>query len=151
MARFELQKLYIDGAYSDAGSDATFEAINPANGEVLALVQRATKEDVERAVVSAEKGQKIWAAMTAMERSRILRRAVDILRERNDELAELERAVLKARASELGEVRRRNVRLVAGYGDPTTRDVMDDEARRAQARYDVLTRLLDAIRNGSGR
>ena len=69
----------------------------------------------------------------------------------SDELAELERAVLKARATELGEVRRRNVRLVAGYGDPTTRDVMDDEARGAQARYDVLTRLLDAIRNGSGR
>ena len=90
MARFELQKLYIDGGYSDASSDATFEAINPANGEVLANVQRATKEDVERAVVSAEKGQKIWAAMTAMERSRILRRAVDILRERNDELAALE-------------------------------------------------------------
>ncbi|MBA4273301.1 MAG: betaine-aldehyde dehydrogenase [Pseudomonas sp.] len=90
MARFELQKLYIDGAYSDASSDATFEAINPATGEVLAQVQRATKEDVERAVVSAEKGQKIWAAMTAMERSRILRRAVDILRERNDELAALE-------------------------------------------------------------
>jgi len=90
MARFELQKLYIDGGYTDAGSDATFDAINPANGEVLAQVQRATKEDVERAVVSAEKGQKIWAAMTAMERSRILRRAVDILRERNDELATLE-------------------------------------------------------------
>ncbi|PVV67844.1 betaine-aldehyde dehydrogenase, partial [Pseudomonas sp. HMWF011] len=90
MARFDLQKLYIDGGYSDAGSDATFEAINPANGEVLAQVQRATKDDVERAVVSAEKGQKIWAAMTAMERSRILRRAVDILRERNDELAALE-------------------------------------------------------------
>ncbi|MFC6296915.1 betaine-aldehyde dehydrogenase [Pseudomonas sp. CCM 7893] len=90
MARFELQKLYIDGGYSDAGSDATFEAINPANGEVLAKVQRATKEDVERAVVSAEKGQKVWAAMTAMERSRILRRAVEILRERNDELAALE-------------------------------------------------------------
>ncbi|WP_338506258.1 betaine-aldehyde dehydrogenase [Pseudomonas poae] len=90
MARFETQKLYIDGGYSDAGSDATFEAINPANGEVLAHVQRATEEDVERAVVSAEKGQKIWAAMTAMERSRILRRAVDILRERNDELAALE-------------------------------------------------------------
>jgi betaine-aldehyde dehydrogenase len=89
MARFELQKLYIDGGYSDAGSDATFEAINPANGEVLAQCN-ATKEDVERAVVSAEKGQKIWAAMTAMERSRILRRAVDILRERNDELAALE-------------------------------------------------------------
>ena len=68
-----------------------------------------------------------------------------------DELAELERAILKARATELGEVRRRDVRLVAGYGDPTTRDVMGDEARAAQARYDVLTRLLDAIRDGSGR
>ncbi|KGI83496.1 betaine-aldehyde dehydrogenase, partial [Exiguobacterium mexicanum] len=38
----------------------------------------------------AKQGQKVWAAMTAMERSRILRRAVDILRERNDELAYLE-------------------------------------------------------------
>jgi len=90
MARFELQKLYIDGGYSDAGSVATFDAINPANGEVLAKVQCATKEDVERAVVSAEKGQKIWAALTAMERSRILHRAVEILRERNDELSTLE-------------------------------------------------------------
>ena len=90
MARFETQKLYIDGGYVDAGGDATFEAINPANGEVLAHVQRATKEDVERAVESAERGQKVWAAMTAMQRSRILRRAVDILRERNDELAALE-------------------------------------------------------------
>ena len=90
MARFELQKLYIDGGYVDASSDATFDAINPANGEVIAQVQRATEADVERAVVSAEKGQKVWAAMTAMERSRILRRAVDILRERNDELAALE-------------------------------------------------------------
>jgi hypothetical protein len=89
MARFELQKLYIDGGYSDAGSDATFEAINPATVKSSPMCN-ATKEDVERAVVSAEKGQKIWAAMTAMERSRILRRAVDILRERNDELAALE-------------------------------------------------------------
>ncbi|MBX8590700.1 betaine-aldehyde dehydrogenase [Pseudomonas cichorii] len=90
MARFELQKLYIDGGYVDASNPATFDAINPANGEVLAQVQRAGKDDVERAVASAEKGQKIWAAMTAMERSRILRRAVEILRERNDELAALE-------------------------------------------------------------
>lgn len=90
MARFELQKLYIDGGYVDASGTATFDAINPATGEVLAQVQRATEADVERAVASAEKGQKIWAAMTAMERSRILRRAVDILRERNDELALLE-------------------------------------------------------------
>ncbi|AYC33202.1 betaine-aldehyde dehydrogenase [Pseudomonas cavernae] len=90
MARFEEQKLYIDGRYVDASSGATFETVNPANGEVLANVQRASQADVELAVASAVAGQKVWAAMTAMQRSRILRRAVDILRERNDELAALE-------------------------------------------------------------
>jgi hypothetical protein len=67
-----------------------------------------------------------------------------------EELEELERALLKARASELSEVRRRNVRLVAGYGDTTTRGVMDDEGRRAQIRYDVLSRVLEALRRASG-
>jgi hypothetical protein len=69
----------------------------------------------------------------------------------DEELDELERAILKARASELSEVRRRNVRLVAGYGDTTNREVMDDEGRRAQIRYDVLSRLLDELRRRTGR
>ncbi|MBU1332546.1 MAG: betaine-aldehyde dehydrogenase [Gammaproteobacteria bacterium] len=90
MPRFAEQQLYIHGRYVNATSGETFDAINPANGDVLAQVQRASQDDVERAVASAAEGQKVWAAMTAMERSRILRKAVDILRERNDELAELE-------------------------------------------------------------
>ena len=90
MSRMAEQQLYINGGYTSATSGRTFETINPANGEVLASVQAAGREDVDRAVESAKRGQKIWAAMTAMERSRILRRAVDILRERNDELATLE-------------------------------------------------------------
>lgn len=64
----------------------------------------------------------------------------------DDELAELERALLKARATELSEVRRRQIRFTAGYGDTTTRDVLDDEGRRAQIRYDLLSRLLESIR-----
>ena len=90
MPRFELKKLYIGGRYAEASSGKTFKSINPANGEVLAEVQAASLADVDLAVKSAQAGQKIWAAMTAMQRSRILRRAVEILRERNDELAELE-------------------------------------------------------------
>ncbi|WP_280188941.1 betaine-aldehyde dehydrogenase [Delftia sp. PS-11] len=90
MARFAPQQLYIGGRYVAAGSGASFETINPASGEVLAQVQRAGQEDVERAVASAIEGQQVWAAMTAMQRSRILRRAVDLLRQRNDELALLE-------------------------------------------------------------
>jgi hypothetical protein len=64
----------------------------------------------------------------------------------DEELDELERALLKARATELGEVRRRDLRLAAGYGDATTRDVLDDEGRRARIRHDALTRLIDALR-----
>ena len=75
-------------------------------------------------------------------------RAIDLAIEvtSDEELAELEVALLKARATELGEVRRRQVRFTAGYGDATTRDVLDDEGRRAQVRYDVLSRLLAAVR-----
>ncbi|MEX5383321.1 betaine-aldehyde dehydrogenase [Cronobacter muytjensii] len=90
MSRFAEQQLYIDGKYVPAAAGNTFQTINPANGDVLAEVHEAGQADVDRAVEAARKGQKIWAAMTAMERSRILRRAVDILRERNDELAALE-------------------------------------------------------------
>lgn len=90
MPRFDEQQLFIGGRYVTASSGETFDSINPATGEVLARVQRASKADVELAVASATAGQKVWAAMTAMQRSRILRKAVDILRERNDELAELE-------------------------------------------------------------
>lgn len=90
MAHFPLQQLYIHGQLTDASSNETFETVNPANGEVLAVVQRASEADVERAVASAEQGQRVWAAMTATERSRILLRAVALLRERNDQLAQLE-------------------------------------------------------------
>lgn len=90
MTHLPVQPLYIHGQRVDATSGKTFQTINPTNGQVLAEVQIASQADVDRAVQSAAEGQKVWAAMTAMERSRILRRAVDILRERNDDLAHLE-------------------------------------------------------------
>lgn len=90
MSDVKLHRLYIHGQYTDASSGKTFDSLNPATGEVIASIQQASQADIEAAVKSATEGQKIWAAKTAVERSRILRRAVDILRERNDELAHLE-------------------------------------------------------------
>ncbi|WP_186067421.1 betaine-aldehyde dehydrogenase [Burkholderia gladioli] len=90
MTVYSLQKLYIGGAYVDATSGVSFDSFDPATGEHLATIQQAGEADVQRAVDSAREGQRVWAAMTAMQRSRILRRAVELLRERNDELAELE-------------------------------------------------------------
>ncbi|MCF9035164.1 betaine-aldehyde dehydrogenase [Acinetobacter nectaris] len=90
MSNTPVHPLYIHGEYVNSSQDKTFDTINPATGEVIAHIQSASKEDVQKAVESAQEGQKVWAAMTAVERARILRRAVDLLRERNDELAELE-------------------------------------------------------------
>ncbi|WP_176057047.1 betaine-aldehyde dehydrogenase [Paraburkholderia sp. BCC1876] len=90
MAVFATQRLYIGGGYVDATGGETFDTLDPATGEMLATVQQASAADVDRAVQSARDGQREWAALTAMQRSRILRRAVELLRERNDELAALE-------------------------------------------------------------
>ena len=82
--------LYIHGDHVESSSGETFNSINPANGEVIATIGQASEDDVEKAILSAEKGFSEWSQMSAFERSRILLKAVKILRERNDELAELE-------------------------------------------------------------
>lgn len=90
MSHVPVHPLYIHGKYVEATSGQTFDTVNPANGEVIAQVQIASEQDINHAVESAQAGQKVWVAMTAVERARILRRAVDLLRERNDELAKIE-------------------------------------------------------------
>jgi betaine-aldehyde dehydrogenase len=67
-----------------------FASINPATGEVLGYVTAAGPAQVDAAVCAARKGQAGWGAATGAERARVLRRAADILRSRNQELAELE-------------------------------------------------------------
>lgn len=90
MSNVVTHQLYIHGQYVDATSGQTFDTVNPTNGEIMAKIQAASQEDINKAVESAQQGQQVWAQMTAVERARILRRAVDILRERNDDLAKLE-------------------------------------------------------------
>ena len=68
-----------------------------------------------------------------------------------DERTALEQALLRARASELAEVRRNQVRLSAGYGDGDKRETMTDEASRAQLRWTMLDRLFAALTDGAGR
>lgn len=86
----EIASLYIDGVLCYASSGETFTSYNPATGEPLAILGQASTSDVQAAIDSAQRGFAIWSAMTATERSRILLKAVAILRERNDELAKLE-------------------------------------------------------------
>ncbi|TRM52092.1 betaine-aldehyde dehydrogenase [Achromobacter sp. LC458] len=85
-----IQQLYIHGRRTNAISSKTITTVNPANGAVLAEVQVAARQDIDRAVASAQEGQKAWAARSPAQRGQVLLRAAQLLRERNDELAELE-------------------------------------------------------------
>jgi len=71
-----------------SGSDLL--VLNPATGELLATVPVWSAAQIDTAVAAAQRGQRQWAQMTGTERGRILRRAADLLRARNAELAELE-------------------------------------------------------------
>ncbi|OOV85951.1 betaine-aldehyde dehydrogenase [Oceanospirillum linum] len=81
---------YVHGRYYTQAPKETFTSINPANGEVIATVAQGDDSAMSAAIESAKKGQAEWAAMTGIERGRILNKAVALLRERNDELAMLE-------------------------------------------------------------
>lgn len=81
---------FIDGAYRPSQSKETFPVYNPATGKVAYQVEQADAALVDAAVQSSQRGFSTWSVMTAMERTRILNRAVALLRERNDELARVE-------------------------------------------------------------
>jgi hypothetical protein len=80
--------------------------------------------------------------MTAGE-PRVLR--LEIATDSEEDLAALRGALLAARATELGEVRRRSGRLSYGYGSDSARDTMNDEVGQHQRRLTMLDRLLTAL------
>lgn len=81
---------YIDGAYVEDASGALIECVYPATGEVVARLHSATPALIERAVASAKRAQVEWERTLPADRGRILRRAADIMRDRNHDLSVLE-------------------------------------------------------------
>ncbi|WP_284164269.1 betaine-aldehyde dehydrogenase [Frigidibacter sp. SD6-1] len=81
---------FVDGTYLEDTAGAVIDVVFPATGEVIARVHEATPAVVEKALASAERAQRDWGRMKPVERSRILRRAAGIIRERNQSLSELE-------------------------------------------------------------
>jgi len=81
---------YINGRFVDDERGAPIAVIYPATGETIATLHSATPNVVELAIEAARAAQGAWARLKPVERGRILRRAADILRARNEELARLE-------------------------------------------------------------
>ncbi|MQR97284.1 aldehyde dehydrogenase [Fictibacillus phosphorivorans] len=85
-------KLFIDGEYVDALSGETFESINPATNEKLALVANGSEQDAKRAIQSAKNAYAsgVWSKMPVEERSDILCKMSDLIMENANELAMVE-------------------------------------------------------------
>jgi len=81
---------FVDGQYIEDPAGAVIDVVYPATGQVIARVHEATPEVIEKAIASAVRAQREWGRMKPVERSRILRRAADLIRARNRELSELE-------------------------------------------------------------
>ena len=86
------EQLIINGERTGASDGGTFDSIDPSTGEVLATVAKATKADVDRAVQTSQAAfeGKAWGGMAPAERGRIMQRIAQALRDRVEDLANLE-------------------------------------------------------------
>jgi succinate-semialdehyde dehydrogenase / glutarate-semialdehyde dehydrogenase len=82
-------QLFIDGKWRPAASGRTIPVLNPATEENVGTVAHADKSDLDEAVAAAEKGFKVWRAISSYERSKVMRKAADLMRERAEMIATL--------------------------------------------------------------
>jgi acyl-CoA reductase-like NAD-dependent aldehyde dehydrogenase len=86
------KQLLIGGKWTAAKSGKTFESINPANEEVLAVVAEGDEADIDEAVKAARKAfdEGKWPSMGPHQRTRLLLKIADLIEQHADELTTLE-------------------------------------------------------------
>ncbi len=86
------KRMLIGGEWVDSVTGQTFDAVNPATGEMLVLVAAANEDDVDNAVAAArlafETGP--WPKMTGTQRGELLWKIADLIEQHATEFAELE-------------------------------------------------------------
>jgi succinate-semialdehyde dehydrogenase / glutarate-semialdehyde dehydrogenase len=82
-------RLFIGGRWVEGEHGERDAVLDPATGEVVARVARATRADARRAVEAAHEAQPSWAAMPAKARSNVMRAWHDLVVEHADDLASL--------------------------------------------------------------
>ena len=79
-------KMYIAGEWVDR--DDKIPVFNPFDNSTIDTVPRASVEDVNTAIASAQRGAAVMAKIPGYERFQMLRKAADLLEERNEEFAQ---------------------------------------------------------------
>ena len=117
--------LHIDGKWTAAKSGKTLQVMNPATGEVNGTLAHAEIPDLDQALEAAERGFAVWRKVSAFDRSKVMRKAADLLRERAEMIAPL---MTMEQGKPVGEAK---MEAIAGA------DVIDwfaEEARRTYGR-----------------
>jgi aldehyde dehydrogenase (NAD+) len=86
------KKLFINGRFVESQTGKTFNSMNPATGEFLAVVSEALEEDVDLAVVAARAAfdNGPWSKMSAAERGRLMYKLAELIEENKVELAQID-------------------------------------------------------------
>lgn len=94
MTTFEIEpgRLFVGGQWREAADGARTEVVDPSRGTVITTVAEASAADVDAAVMAAREAFESgpWPAMSGRERGRILNRVAQLIREKADEIAQLE-------------------------------------------------------------
>lgn len=114
-------RLFIGGEWRDALESETIPVVDPATEEVIGSVAHARHADLDLALEAADKGFTLWRQTSAFDRSKLMRRAADILRSRAE-------AVAYAMTREQGKPLHESRREVTGAADMI--DWFAEEARR---------------------
>ncbi|WP_417611201.1 NAD-dependent succinate-semialdehyde dehydrogenase [Parasphingorhabdus sp.] len=122
-------QFHIDGEWIDIGDRDVHHVVNPATGEVISDLPKASKADLDRALDAANKAFPLWRDTPVAERAAILHKAADLMRERASDIGQLVTAEQgKPLAQATGEV----TASAAHF------DIMAEEAKRCYGR--VLVR-----------
>src|ERR1039458_8446771 len=84
-AMLKRYEMLIDGEF--VGSRKTIEVVNPSTEEIISQVPSCTVEDVNAAVLAAERAQGPWAALPAIRRAGHLREIAALIRANRESLA----------------------------------------------------------------
>ena len=99
------QQAYIDGAWADADSKASFPVRNPADNSPLGTVPDMGAAETKRAIKAAEAAFPAWSRCPAKERTQILRKWFNLMMANQEDLAVLMTAEQgKPMAESRGEV-----------------------------------------------
>jgi len=80
-------QLFIDGQWQDAASGRTLAVFNPATGQEIGRCAHAGTADLDRALAATQKGFETWRNTPAFERSKVMRKAANLMRERAGDIA----------------------------------------------------------------